>query len=125
MAKLSAAEVGVILLVAAEAPQAYSAFLPSIMTIRTFVDDPDAVYDIREGEVLGSAFVLLISVAGTLLTDSPWPFIVGILTIVAMVGVYEYALQGTRGGQNMKDGTSGSVKQQATYDTSAYPVTNT
>lgn len=119
MAKLSAADAGVILLVMAEAPQAYSAFLPSIMTIRTFVDDDDAVYDIREGEVLGSAFVLLISVAGTLLTDSPWPFVAGLFTIVTMVGVYEYALSGARGGQNMKDGTSGSVKRT---NSPAYPT---
>ena len=47
------ADVGIVLLVAAEAPQAYSAFLPSIMTIRTFVGDECALKDIREGEVFG------------------------------------------------------------------------
>lgn len=103
---MNAAEVGVILLVAAEAPQAYSAFLPSIMTIRTFVGDPGAVQDIREGELLGSAFVGLISVAGSLLTESPWPMVVGVATIVAMVGVYEYALAGRRGDRNMQEGAT-------------------
>lgn len=100
------ADVGVILLVAAEAPQAYSAFLPSIMTIRTFVGDPGAVADIREGEIFGSAFVLLIGAAGSLLTESAVPFIIGIATIVVMVAVYEYALQGRRGDHYMPDGAA-------------------
>lgn len=108
---MDAAEIGIVLLVAAEAPQAYSAFLPSIMTIRTFVDDQDAVNDIREGELLGSAFVLLIAGAGTLLTKSPWPFVVGIVTIVTMVGIYEYALSGRRG---LIDMTTGGYKDGAT-----------
>jgi hypothetical protein len=98
---VNAAEVGVILLVAAEAPQAYSAFLPSIMTIRTFVNDDNAVAAIREGEVFGSAFVGLISLAGSLLVNSPWPLAVGVATVVTMVSVYEYALQGPRGGLDM------------------------
>lgn len=101
---MNASEVGVVLLIAAEAPQAYSAFLPSIMTIRTFVGDEGAVYDIREGEVFGSAFVLLIALAGSMLTDSVIPFIIGILVIGVMVGVYEYALSGRRASRNMVDG---------------------
>jgi hypothetical protein len=100
-------EVGVILLVAAEAPQAYSAFLPSIMTIRTFVGDPGAVEDIRQGELFGSIFVGLIAVAGSYLTESPWPIIIGIVTIISMVAVYEYALQTGRGDYNMKAGANG------------------
>lgn len=101
---LSAAEVGVVLLVAAEAPQAYSAFLPSIMTIRTFVGDEGAVHDIREGEVLGSVFVAGIGVIGSMLAGSPWPMFVALVTIVVMVAIYEYALQGRRGDHNMADG---------------------
>lgn len=103
---MNAADVGVVLLVAAEAPQAYSAFLPSIMTIRTFVGDPGAVADIREGEVFGSAFVLLIGAAGSFLTGSSVPFIIGIATIAVMVGVYEYALQGRRGDHYMPAGAT-------------------
>lgn len=101
---LSPAEVGVVLLVAAEAPQAYSAFLPSIMTIRTFVGDEGAVSDIREGELLGSVFVAGIGVVGSMLSDSPWPLVVAFVTIIVMVGIYEYALNGRRGDHNMKDG---------------------
>lgn len=101
---MDAAEVGVVLLVMAEAPQAYSAFLPSIMTIRTFVGDEGAVADIREGELFGSAFVLLIGAAGSALSKSSWPLIVSILTIGVMVGIYEYALKGRRGNRDMTQG---------------------
>lgn len=112
MKALDTADVGVILLVAAEAPQAYSAFLPSIMTIRTFVGDEGAVQDIREGEMWGSAFVALISIAGSLLTGSPWPLAVGIATIVVMVGIYEYALQGRRGDHDMTEGAVYNVNPE-------------
>lgn len=101
---MDASEIGIVLLVAAEAPQAYSAFLPSIMTIRTFVGDEGAVADIREGELYGSIFVALIGIAGSALTGSPWPIVIGIVTIIAMVGVYEYALNGRRGNHDMRDG---------------------
>lgn len=100
------ADVGIVLLVAAEAPQAYSAFLPSIMTIRTFVGDEGAVKDIREGEVFGSAFVLLIGAAGSMLSGSNAPFLIGLATIGVMVGVYEYALRGRRGDHDMRDGAA-------------------
>lgn len=103
---LNPAEVGVVLLVAAEAPQAYSAFLPSIMTIRTFVGDEGAVADIREGELLGSVFVAGIGVVGSMLTGSPWPVVVAILTIVVMVGIYEHALNGRRGDHDMRAGAN-------------------
>jgi hypothetical protein len=103
---VNAAEVGVVLLVAAEAPQAYSAFLPSIMTIRTFVGDPGAVADIREGELFGSAFVLLIGAAGSYLTGSSGPMLIGLVTIIVMVGIYEYALLGRRGNTDMRAGAN-------------------
>jgi hypothetical protein len=106
---VKAADVGVILLVAAEAPQAYSAFLPSIMTIRTFVGDDGAVADIRQGELFGTAFVGLIAISGSLLTESPWPLVVGILTAIVMVAIYEYALQGRRGEYDMRDGATNAA----------------
>jgi hypothetical protein len=98
--------IGVVLLVAAEAPQAYSAFLPSIMTIRTFVGDPGAVADIREGELIGSAFVLLIGAAGSHLVGNSYPMIVAVFTAVIMVAIYEYALRGRRGNTDMKAGAT-------------------
>jgi len=76
------------------------------MTIRTFVDDEGAVHDIREGEVLGSAFVGLIGVAASMLTGNAFPLLVAVITAAVMVTVYEYALQGRRATHNMVGGTS-------------------
>lgn len=101
---MNPADIGVTLAVIAQAPQAYSAFLPSIMTIRTFVGDDRAVKDIRDGEIFGSAFVLLIGAAGSMLTKKNGPFLVSLVSIAIMLGVYEYALRSRRGNRNMTDG---------------------
>jgi hypothetical protein len=112
--KLSASEAGVILLVAAEVPQAFASALPSIMTVRTFVDDDDAVHDIREGEVVGAAISLVIAGAAAKITGSAYPILVAFIMIGIMVGVYEYALAGRRGNYNMAAGTSSAPSPQAT-----------
>lgn len=101
---MTASEIGIVLAVIAQAPQAYSAFLPSIMTIRTFVGDERAVRDIREGELFGSAFVLLIGAAGSMLTKKNAPFAVSLVSIAVMISVYEYALRSRRGNRQMADG---------------------
>ena len=104
MSDMTPSEVGIVLAVIAQAPQAYSAFLPSIMTIRTFVGDERAVRDIREGELFGSAFVLLIGAAGSMLTKKNAPFMVSLVSIAVMISVYEYALRSRRGNRQMTDG---------------------
>lgn len=72
----------------------YSAVLPSIMTIGTFVDTPEKIRMIREGEFIGSVFNLTFGVAIAVLTRSwvPLLFVAGASAI--MIGVYEYALRG-------------------------------
>ena len=80
-----------VLLVAVEGAFAYSAFLPSVFTIREHVG-PDAVGDIRAGEALASAFVVVLAGATAKILGSTTPLYVGALTIAAMVSVYEYAL---------------------------------
>lgn len=80
---------------ALEGAFAYSAFLPSIMTIGTFVDSPEKVYMIRQGEVVGSIFLLGLSFTVSAITKSIVPMIMGILAGVLAVGVYEYALRGS------------------------------
>lgn len=103
-AAMNPSDIGVTLAVIAQAPQAYSAFLPSIMTIRTFVGDERAVKDIRDGEIFGSAFVLMIGAAGSMLTKKNGPFLVSLASIAIMLGVYEYALRSRRGNKDMTKG---------------------
>lgn len=77
---------------ALEGMHAYSAFLPSIMTIGTFVDSHEKVRMIREGEVVATGFLLALALSVTALTKSPLPLVMGVLAGIVTLGVYEYAL---------------------------------
>lgn len=77
---------------ALEGAFAYSAFLPSIMTIGTFVDSAAKVRAIREGEIVGTVFLLGLSLTVSAITKSPLPLISGLVAGGLAVGVYEYAL---------------------------------
>lgn len=78
---------------ALEGLHAYSAFLPSVMTIGTFVDTPEKVRMIREGEVVATVFLGALVTSVGFMTKSWWPVIMGALAGTIMIGVYEYALQ--------------------------------
>jgi hypothetical protein len=78
---------------ALEGAFAYSAFLPSIMTIGTFVDTPEKIKMIREGEIVGTAFLVGLSVTVAYITKSPLPLIAGLAAGGLAIGVYEYALR--------------------------------
>ena len=77
---------------ALEGLHAYSAFLPSIMTIGTFVETPEKVRMIREGEVLATVFLAALSTSVAIMVKSKWPLIMAAIAGLAMLGVYEYAL---------------------------------
>lgn len=78
---------------ALEGAFAFSAFLPSIMTIGTFVDSEEKVRMIREGEVVGVAFLGALSLTVAGITKSAWPAILGLAAGLAAICVYEYALR--------------------------------
>lgn len=77
---------------ALEGVHAYSAFLPSVFTIKTFVQDENGCKMIREGELMASAYLIVLAIAVSYITKSKWPAVLGLITGAAMVGVYEYAL---------------------------------
>ena len=79
--------------VAYETQFGFSQFLPSIMTIGTFVDSPDKVHMIREGEVIASVFALTFATVFSLLTKSPAPLALSVVAIAMTLAVYEYALR--------------------------------
>lgn len=85
---------------ALEGVHAYSAFLPSVFTIKTFVQDEDGCKMIREGEVMASAFLIALALATSFLTKSKWPAILALATGAGMIGVYEYALARSPARQN-------------------------
>lgn len=77
---------------ALEGIHAYSAFLPSVFTIKTFVDSEEGVRMIREGEVFASAFLLTLAIVTGNLTKSWYPVVFGLTAGGLMIAVYEYAL---------------------------------
>lgn len=81
--------------VAFEAAFSYSAFLPSIMTIGTFVDSPQKVVMIRQGEVVSTLLSLGVAVVVALIYKDPLPVFMMALAAITMIGVYEWALRGS------------------------------
>lgn len=79
--------------VAFEGAYAYSAMLPSIMTINTFVDSPDKIRAIRQGELLATIFAGGFATATALIVRSWLPILLTALLAGFMVGVYEWALR--------------------------------
>lgn len=78
---------------ALEGAFAYSAFLPSIMTIGTFVDSRAKVDMIRQGELTGTIFLAGLALVTALITHSWWPLIMGMAAGAGALFVYEKALQ--------------------------------
>jgi hypothetical protein len=92
---------------ALEGAFAYSAFLPSIMTIGTFVDTPEKVKMIRQGEIVGTAFLVGLSVTVAYIVRSPIPLLAGLAAGGLAIGVYEYALRSAPANLQGPDNTSG------------------
>jgi len=94
---LMAAFVGV------EGAHAFSAFLPSIFTIRAFAaGNPGAQRAIRDGEILGTAFALGLGAGVSALIGSKLPITFSAVTALVMVSVYEYALRTANNGQRVE-----------------------
>jgi hypothetical protein len=86
--------------VAVEGAHAFSAFLPSIFTIRAFASrNPGATKAIRDGEIIGTAFAVGLGAVVSALIGSKLPVTFSIVTSMVMVSVYEYALRTANDGQ--------------------------
>lgn len=76
-----------------EGLHAYSAFLPSIMTIGTFVDSPEKIRMIREGEIIASGYLVILAGSVAYMIKSWWPLIMALVAGSITLAVYEYALR--------------------------------
>jgi hypothetical protein len=81
---------------------AYSAFLPSIMTTGVFVDTPQKVVMIRQGELVGTIFLVALAVITAYITKSKWPVIFGIAAGLVALAIYEFSLRQSPAFQGMK-----------------------
>lgn len=75
-----------------EGIHAYSAFLPSVFTIKTFVETKEGRDMIREGELMATLFLLALCITTSKLTKSWYPALFGLLAGGSMLAVYEFAL---------------------------------
>lgn len=72
----------------------FSQFLPSIMTIKTFVDTPDKVVAIRHGELVATAYAGFFAVLFSYILGSVLPVLLAGIAIALTLAVYEWALRG-------------------------------
>lgn len=79
--------------VAYESAFSYSQFLPSIMTIRTFVDSADKVAAIRHGEIIGTVFTVGFASMFAFIMRSPLPLVLAAIAVGFTLAVYEWALR--------------------------------
>jgi hypothetical protein len=82
----------VALLIAVEVAFGFSAFEPSIFTIRHFSAQPETKESIRIGEVLAVGYSLLIAIIAGMITKSVLPVLFTCVSCAGMVGIYEWAL---------------------------------
>lgn len=79
--------------IAYESAFSYSQFLPSIMTIGTFVDTPDKVKMIRKGEIIGTVFTVGFALLFSIILKSMLPLILAGIAISFTLAVYEWSLR--------------------------------
>lgn len=79
---------------ALESAHLYSAFLPSIFTIGTFVQDEKGIKLIREGEMTATLAALALGGIVAKLIQNPWPFYFTLAVAGGMLWTYERALKG-------------------------------
>jgi len=79
--------------VALESAHFFSAFLPSVFTIKTFVKQTDGEKAIREGELYAILFALALGLVVSNLIKSYLPLIASIIVAVAILIVYEKSLK--------------------------------
>lgn len=77
---------------ALESAHFYSAFLPSLMTIRKFAHDEEALRALRQGEVIATASTVALGWIVSELAQSPWPLWFAVGMAAVMLTVYEYGI---------------------------------
>lgn len=78
---------------ALEGAHFYSSFLPSLMTIRKFAKDEEALQAIRQGEAIATALTVAVGWVLSSLTESRLPIYMALAVAVMMLSVYEYGLK--------------------------------
>lgn len=73
----------------------FSQFLPSIMTIRSFVDSEEKLQSIRHGEIVATVYSGGFAALFSYILKSPLPLMLAAIAIAGTVVIYEWALRGS------------------------------
>ncbi len=92
------------LLVVTASLTAFTSLLPQFSEVRKATGQADLTNDVRMGEIAAFGLVVGIGLTATSLTKSPVPAMVGIISAVALVVMYESVLSATP-----KEKTNGTV----------------
>jgi hypothetical protein len=100
--KADAEIIGLTALVMADAAAFLSGVNPSLFTMRAFTDAGGAKADntkndIRLGSAIGSGLALIAGVGASLVSKSWWPIIGTVVTLVVIIGSYEWAINNPHG----------------------------
>jgi len=82
--------------VAVEGAHAFSAFMPSAFTIRTFVQDEAGISQLRAGYLPALAFLLILAGVVSAMRKNATPLLVAGIVGVFMIGLYEYSIAARR-----------------------------
>lgn len=91
--RMTGADLGLTILAAAEVPNFLAGMMPSLMTIRTFADDPEQLRALRRGEVVGSALSLAVGLGASLVAESPAPMLASVAVLAVLLYEYERAMR--------------------------------
>lgn len=91
-------KITIALLIAVEVAFGFSAFEPSVFTIRHFASQPQTRESIRIGEALAIGYSMLIALVAAIVIQSTLPIVFTIASCFAMVCVYEWALNNPENG---------------------------
>lgn len=92
---VKAAGLGLALVILLQVPNLYGSFLPKPCEVSR--EEPSSIYSgrIRKSELYATAIALGFGFAGSLITDSPWPFFGVAVLCAAIVFHYETSLRFT------------------------------
>lgn len=79
--------------VAVEGAHAFSAFCPSLFTIKTFADSEEKKRAVRIGYIPATAFAIGMGIIVSLLIKSKLPLVIAVGTSLFMVATYEVAMR--------------------------------
>lgn len=89
----NAAGVGLTILVVTQIPQLYANLLPYPVDIEKFHPEKREAMSARKSEIMAGGLAVGLGFAGSLITQTPWPFFAALVLVAALSWHYERAIR--------------------------------